>query len=293
MRYSDASQLPLNSSALGDRFQASAPYPDSAEAGRWILFCEETLLLDSASGQVSLLFERLPAELGAPCRTIRMGAWDGKPLRIAEIGKQELPSRYRAEPLLRLFAKEALADDLLTLAGRAQQILGWERNSKACPHCGGQPERIPGVWGKQCTACGYERFPPIAPCAIVLVRRGDELLLVRKRDWPEGYYSLPAGFCDFAESLEECACREVMEETGIRITNLRYAGSQSWPFPTQLMVGFTAEYEAGALSVDHGELEDAAWFSLDALPATFSSKSIAGWLIQGECARRNAERRRT
>lgn len=286
MRYPDANRLPLNSSVLGNRFQPAAPDPDSGEAGCWLLFCGEALVLGSASGQASALFQGLPDDLGVPCRTMRMGTWDGRPLRIAEIGRQPLPSGYRAEPLLHFFARGALADDILTLAGRAQQILGWERNSKACPHCGGRPERIAGTWGKRCTACGYERFPPIAPCALVLVRRVDELLLVRKREWPQGYYSLPSGFCDFAESLEECACREVLEETGIRITDLCYAGSQSWPFPSQLMVGFTAQYAAGELSIDHDELEHAAWFALDALPLTFSARSIAGWLIQGERARR-------
>ena len=113
----------------------------------------------------------------------------------------------------------------------------------------------------------------------MLVRRGDHLLLVRKREWPEGYYSLPSGFCDFGENLEECARREVEEETGIRVDSLRYAGSQCWPFPGQLMIGFTGEYAGGEVVVDREELEDAAWFAMDALPPSFSRKSIAGWML--------------
>jgi len=112
------------------------------------------------------------------------------------------------------------------------------------------------------------------------VSREDELLLVRKPEWPPCYYSLPSGFCDFGESLEECASREVKEETGILIENLRYVGSQSWPFPAQLMIGFTADYAGGEILVDRGELEDAAWFNRAALPPTFSSGSIAGWMME-------------
>ncbi|HTP49558.1 MAG TPA: NAD(+) diphosphatase [Anaeromyxobacteraceae bacterium] len=208
---------------------------------------------------------------------------NGRPLRVAEIGKEErLPPQLRAEPLLHLFLSEALVDEFLTLAGRAQQILGWERSSAVCCRCGGRIERITGTWGKLCRACECEQFPHIHPCAVVLVRRAHELLLIRKPGWPKGYYSLPSGFCDFAESLEECACREVREETGIQITNVRYAGSQSWPFPSQLMIGFTAEYADGAITVDRTELDDAAWFSLNALPVTFSRKAIANWLIERE-----------
>lgn len=141
-------------------------------------------------------------------------------------------------------------------------------------------ERIPGTWGKKCLECGHEHFPHIHPCTIVLVSRGDELLLVRKPEWPPGYYSIPSGFCDFGECLEECASREVEEETGIRIRNLRYVGSQSWPFPGQLMIGFTAEYAGGEIVVDRSELEEAGWFRRDAMPPTFSSGSIAGWIME-------------
>jgi NAD+ diphosphatase len=109
--------------------------------------------------------------------------------------------------------------------------------------------------------------------------------MIRKPEWPEGYYSLPSGFCDFGECLEECVVREVKEETGILVKNIRYVGSQSWPFPSQLMAGFTAEYESGEIVVDTKELEDARWFRADAMPPTFSAKSIAGWMIERFAAR--------
>jgi NAD+ diphosphatase len=113
----------------------------------------------------------------------------------------------------------------------------------------------------------------------VLVKRGNELLLTRKAEWPLGRYSLVAGFLDLGESLEECAIREVREETGIEITNVRYVGSQNWPFPAQLMAGFVADYAGGEIVVEHSELEDARWFHLDALPPLPPSRSIARWII--------------
>jgi len=114
-----------------------------------------------------------------------------------------------------------------------------------------------------------------------LVRRGDQFLLVRKKEWATGRYGLVAGFLDMSESLEECAAREVLEETGIRVKNVRYVGSQCWPFPSQLMAGFVAEYEGGEVTVDTKELEDARWFSRDALPDGLPPhRSIARWIIE-------------
>jgi NAD+ diphosphatase len=284
MRYPEASSLPFNAFALRQHFRSVKPgEPDSGEPGYWIVFRGGSLVLDGASGYASPLLEEFPDGIAKLGEVLTMGTWKGKSVRIQEVSKEDgLPSRFRAEPLLHLFLAEALSDEASTLAGLAQQILSWERTSAACSRCGGTQGRILGTWGKRCAKCGYEHFPHIHPCTIVLVRRGDEMLLIRKAEWPKGYYSLPSGFCDFGESLEECARREVMEETGIRIKNIRYVGSQNWPFPSQLMSGFIAEYAAGEIVVDKAEVEDAAWYRRDALPATFSGKTIAGWMIEGE-----------
>jgi NAD+ diphosphatase len=139
---------------------------------------------------------------------------------------------------------------------------------------------MPGEWGKRCVRCAYEHYPHLHPCVIVLVRDGGRVLLTRKREWAPGRYSLVAGFVDNGESLEGAVRREVREEVGVEVDGIRYRGSQNWPFPSQLMVGFTAEYAGGEVRPDTNELEDARWFPLDALPNLPSRLSIARFIIE-------------
>jgi len=279
MAHSESTELPFNTGALGGGFIPARPgEPDCGEPGLWIIFMGDAIVLNSEPC-VSFIEGERPGWVGNSCGDILIGSFRGTPVRVLEINTTDIPAGHLVEQLLFTFFYQRLPDDLATLAGLAQQILGWERQSRICSLCGGGTDGITGTWGKRCRGCGHEHFPHIHPCAIVLVTRGDELLLIRKPEWPKGYFSLPSGFCDFGESLEECACREVAEETGIRISNLRYVGSQSWPFPAQLMIGFTAEYAEGDIIVDHDELEDAAWFRQGSLPPTFSAKSLAGWMM--------------
>ncbi len=281
MEYPEASTLPFNRAALGNGFIPVRPgEADPGGPGCWIIVREDSLILVAAGDKHSLFEGTLPAWATPHAAPLFIGLWKGKPARILEIAAEcTIPPDCVIEPLLLIFFQERLDDDLLSLAGHAQQILAWEKKSAVCPRCGGGTYRIDGTWGKKCRECGYEHFPSIHPCTLVLVYRDNEVLLIRKPEWPPGYYSLPSGFCDFGESLEECAKREVAEETGIEIGNLRYVGSQCWPFPGQLMVGFTGDYREGEIAVDRGELEDAAWFRRDALPPSFSNKCIAGWMI--------------
>ncbi len=281
MEYPEASTLPFNTSPLGDDFISGHPgEADPGGPGWWVIVQDDSLVFDVCEGNHFLLEGDLPSWADNSGTPLFIGYWREKPLRILDVGSETtIPPCCTKEPLLLTFFHERLPDNLMSLAGRAQQILSWERKSAVCPRCGGGINRIAGTWGKRCRACGYEHFPSIHPCTLVLVRREDEVLLVRKAEWPPGYYSLPSGFCDFGESLEECARREVTEETGIGIRNLRYIGSQCWPFPGQLMIGFTADYAQGEIVVDREELEEATWFQRDSLPSTFSMKSIAGWMM--------------
>lgn len=282
MTYPEAINLPFNSRVIRDLYSPGKPgEADSGEPGYWVIVRDDCVVFNNKTGKLSLFEGELPGFMNNRADHILMGTWQGRPLRLLRIGAgAALSDDCIAEPLLFLFIRGAIDDELITIAGLAQQIARWEENSAACPRCGGDTHRIAGTWGKKCGRCAYEHFPNVYPCVLALVRRGESLLLVRKAEWPEGYYSLPSGFCDFGECLEECVVREVREETGIKVKNMRYEGSQSWPFPSQLMAGFTAEYESGEIVVDTTELEDARWFARDALPATFTNKTIAGWLIE-------------
>jgi NAD+ diphosphatase len=219
-----------------------------------------------------------------------VGTWDGKPCRALALPKDHpLPPPCAAESLLA--NDPSLSIELLSLAGLAGQILHWEKISRHCSLCGGGMERVPGEWGKKCLSCGYVHYPHVHPCVIVLVRRPGELLLTRKSVWPPGRYSLVAGFIDVGECLEEAVAREVLEETGVRVRNIRYAGSQCWPFPSQLMAGFIADYAGGDVVVEEKELEDARWFPLNALPQLPPRRSIARYLIDTFLSSRESETR--
>lgn len=164
------------------------------------------------------------------------------------------------------------------LAGRAAEILYWDSHSRFCPVCGTPTVQCDTIM-KKCPTCHYEIYPPIATATIVRVTRGDEILLVRARNFRGTHYGLVAGFLEPGETLEACVQREVMEETGLQIKNIRYFGSQPWPYPCGLMVGFTAEYESGILHLQEEELTTAAFFNKQNLPELPRKLSIARKLI--------------
>jgi NAD+ diphosphatase len=278
MAYPQAINLPFNGEIIKSRFTQIKPVliGDSAHVeengpGYWVILQGDSLLL----AESGLYHGLLPDPFLKESRPLLFGEWDGAPVRLCTVPMElPLPDSFRAVPWT------DLSDDVMTLYGLARQILYWEKMSRHCSRCGSPTERIPATWGKHCTGCGHEHYPHIHPCVIVLIKRGDEFLLARKPEWAAGRYSLVAGFVDFGESLEECVQREVMEETGLKVTNIRYVGSQNWPFPSQLMAGFVADYSSGTIALDDEELEDAAWFSLDKMPPALPpARSIARWII--------------
>ena len=230
-------------------------------------------------GEPTLPFGDFPEHFVAENDPLCIGFWQGKPLRVISIGAQnETLLPYVSMPFRG--GETKLNEPLLSLAGLAHQILNWEKRSAFCSSCGSGMERISDTWGKRCLSCLQEYFPSIHPCVIVMVRRGDEVLLARKAEWPAGRYSLVAGFVEFGESLEECVRREVREETGVEVTNVRYVGSQCWPFPSQQMIGFVADYAGGKIKMDEAELEDAKWFKYDSLPLSPGNQSISSWILE-------------
>ena len=182
-----------------------------------------------------------------------------------------------------------LPEPLLALAGRAFQIVEWNRTHRYCGRCGTPTRDKDGERAKECPACGHVAYPRNSPAMMVLVTRGRELLLARAHRFPGAMYSALAGFVEPGETIEDCIRREVREEVGVDVTGIRYFASQSWPFPHSLMIAYTAEYAGGDMRPGDDEIADAQWFSLDALPALPTSVSIARRLIDATVARLRAQ----
>ena len=172
-----------------------------------------------------------------------------------------------------------LDDAHFALAGRALQILDWDRTHQFCGRCGTPTEAKREERSRICPKCRLSAYPRVAPATMMLVRRDDELLLGRSPHFPPGMYSALAGFVEPGESLEQCVAREVAEEVGVRVRNIRYFASQSWPFPHSLMIAFVCEWRDGELKRQDAEIEDAKWFEVLQLPKLPSRISIARRLI--------------
>ena len=179
--------------------------------------------------------------------------------------------------------------ELFYLAGRAAQLVDWHITHAFCGRCGEATQDHDADRAKVCTACGQVFYPRLSPSIIVLVTRGQEMLLARNAAWPKGMFSTLAGFVEPGESVEQTVHREVREEVGIEVTNLRYLGSQSWPFPNSLMLGFHADYASGDLVLDDVEISEAEWFHYSELPNVPPATAISRWLIDdfiAECEHR-------
>ncbi|MFC3853685.1 NAD(+) diphosphatase [Salinispirillum marinum] len=173
-----------------------------------------------------------------------------------------------------------LSEQAFAVASRAAQLVTWLRQHQYCGQCGRQTRRAYEEHYLACDPCRLRFYPRIHPCIIVLVTRGDEVLLAQGvRQQKSGYYSTLAGFMEVGESVEQAVHREVFEEVGLRITNLRYINSQTWPFPNQLMLGFLADYADGEFVLEPTEIVDARWWPLDNLPKRPPSGSISGYLV--------------
>ena len=175
-----------------------------------------------------------------------------------------LPPGWEAAGLRSWFGR--LPDGLAAIAMQASQLLEWQRTHRWCGACGVPTQRLTHERAVQCPRCGLRSYPRISPAMMVLITRGRQLLLASNVSFPEGRYSALAGFLEAGESVEAALHREVAEEVSLKVHDLRYFGSQSWPFPHALMLAFTAEWLAGDISVDPAELRDARWFDPDALP---------------------------
>ena len=175
----------------------------------------------------------------------------------------------------------AIDDDLLAVAGRAYQIAEWARTHRFCGACGTPTVHVAGERCMRCPACSHMAYPRISPAMMVLIKRGDAVLLARHNNSASHFFTALAGFLEAGESIEDAVHREVFEEVGLKVRNVRYFGSQPWPFPHSLMIAFTAEYVSGDIVVDACEIAEAQWFGpTDPFPKVPPrGLSIAGHLI--------------
>ena len=206
-----------------------------------------------------------------------LGRIDERDCFAIELGAVQPAAPWAIEGLRALH--DRLDGVVFGVAGRAVQIVQFALVHRFCGRCGTATARDEGERCLRCPRCALTVYPRVSPAIIVLIRRGAEALLARAARFATGFYSTLAGFVEPGESLEETLRREVREEVGVEITNIRYFGSQPWPFPHSLMVGFVAEHAGGDIVVDGKEIEDARWFRADALPPVPPRLSIARQLI--------------
>jgi NAD+ diphosphatase len=198
-----------------------------------------------------------------------------------------LISNYKFCDIRELYGN--VLDNIFFVAGKAKHLLHWNNNNVYCGKCGNILENKEDERAKKCNKCGNIIYPRISPAIIVAITKDKEILLAHSKHFPEGLYTVIAGFVEIGENLEECVKREIKEEIGIRVKNIKYFESQPWPFPDSLMVGFTAEYESGEISVDGVEIEDAQWFVHNSLPKIPKKYTIARKLIENYIENINCE----
>ena len=215
----------------------------------------------------------------APERLHAIGLWDQRYYQAAWVDDDTPPAAgFSYHGLRSLFGQ--LDDQLLGLAGRACQIVEWARSHRYCGACGTPTQIVEGERCARCPHCGMTAYPRISPAMMVLIRKGDAVLMAMHSASPYKRYTALAGFLEAGESIEEAVHREVFEEVGLRVHNLQYFNSQSWPFPHALMIAFTADYLDGEIRIDPAEIAEARWFGPDdEWPDTPVSVSIASELI--------------
>lgn len=255
---------------------AQAPAGDAA---LWFPFQKDHMIVQRRDEGAALLEgdeESLFASV-AHTNVLYLGTLDGRVCMACEIDEEAtLPAGWRGLNIRELFAY--LPEATYAIVGYAFQILRWQHISRFCPVCATPTESLPGSWGRVCPHCGHSSYPPVIPAIIVLVHKDDSILMAHKRGWGKRY-GLIAGFVEPGESLEECVRREIYEEAGLEVDEIMYAASQPWPFPSQVMIGFTAHYAGGTAHADEDELDEVVWFTKDNLPQLPPPLSLAYTLV--------------
>lgn len=245
----------------------------------WFVVDHGQVLVRQSSGRPAFLD---PAELSSLELDASQGLFLGETERCACMlahgdASKPVPGGLEWAELRSLFG--VLEEELFWIAGRANHLAVWGLAHRRCGACGGDLSLKEDEWAKTCPSCGQTYYPQISPAVIVAVVDGDRILLARNRHYRHPFFSVLAGFVEPGEGLEAAAHREIREEVGIAVRNLRYFGSQPWPFPDSLMIAFVAEYAGGELRIDPSEILEAAWFTRETMPEIPPSISIARRLI--------------
>ena len=244
------------------------------------VFCDEQLLLTNTMEIPTALYDFDESDLKI--------VYEEGTCVIAELDKKILlPTDTHLRSLRDIYL--TMPTETSILIGKVRQLLEWKNSHQFCGECGARTYTATDEYRCVCEneKCNREYYPRITPVVIVAVEKGDVILMARSSQFPASIYSLLAGFVEPGETIEECAHREVYEETRIKICNLRYFKSQPWPFPSQLILGFQADYESGEIVCDPGEIEDASFYHVNDLPETFpGSVTVSKWLLEDFCKRK-------
>ena len=246
----------------------------------YFVFLKDALLLERlADGTYTIpLCEEPPTAVNPWTTQLNITPLDGIEVKTYAIDTPP-DAALPLEPCALRQSYYKLPQPLYLKAGKCAELLYWDRNTRFCGVCGG-PMAFHTDISKRCQHCGKEVWPQLAIAIIVRITRGaDEILMARARNFRSDFYGLIAGFVETGETLEEAVVREVKEETGLEVTNIRYFDSQPWPFPSGLMVGFTADYAGGTIHVQREELQNVAWFHRNHLPKLPEKLSIARRLV--------------
>lgn len=226
-----------------------APPSDLSGPAWWFIFRGNRLLLEARDGGLHVPCREDIDALGISTGSQHyLGRFEDRASHAVDMTADELPEGLVLKDLRQIYG--AIDDDLFALAGRAVQIAAWDRTHRFCGRCGAPTETKTTERATVCPQCGLMNFPRLSPAVIVMVERGDEILLARSPHFAAGMYSVLAGFVEPSETLEETVVREIKEEVGIDVADARYVASQSWPFPNSLMLDFTATYAGGEIAID-------------------------------------------
>ena len=249
------------------------------EPALWFAFHRGELLLARIDDEARLPRCRDISELGvSTVRSLYLGTYGGEHCYVSELEHaDELPDGHAMQGLRSVFG--IVEEPLAVLAGRAFQIMEWDRNHQFCSRCGTPTVARSEERARACPKCRFTVYPPVSPAIMILIMRGREVLLGRKKGWAPGRYSALAGFVEPGEMLEDTVRRETREEVGVEVENIRYFGSQPWPFPNSLMIAFFCDYAGGDICPQETEIEAAEWFDVFQLPQLPSKISIARRLI--------------